>query len=311
MNQFRTLQRLLEGMPNIDRAGVNVSETLPSNKSKSRPGTKNELQCTDAGSTPSAVHNISDALATHPESTRPITKPPQGRLSSMPNNPVVGLSTESHQTRSISPRTPCLLKRKRDVYIDGGNSPSERSSKKVRQNERNTQDRRNVVLSPGSTSTLPKSRQKIRTPSRTPHSARSTRQKLCQDELQQGFTLASSKDTHIQEASSKVSTVNGLPSNLGHPKQTTRIQRPIRKVKLLQSIEHRIDPHNPKHSPYPWDDPLVSHWAPKRNNQDGKPNHMHILVVSLKQASLQVLLITLFTNLIRLLHHPAALQGLT
>ncbi|KAL9597435.1 MAG: hypothetical protein Q9219_005127 [cf. Caloplaca sp. 3 TL-2023] len=34
-------------------------------------------------------------------------------------------------------------------------------------------------------------------------------------------------------------------------------QQPIRKVKVLQSIEHQIDPHNPEHTPYPWDDPIM------------------------------------------------------
>lgn len=38
----------------------------------------------------------------------------------------------------------------------------------------------------------------------------------------------------------------------GHRKQ------PLREVKVVQSVEHRVDPQNPSHIPCPWDDPLVS-----------------------------------------------------
>ena len=53
--------------------------------------------------------------------------------------------------------------------------------------------------------------------------------------------------------------------------------QPCREVKVMPSIEHRIDPQNPRHSAHPWDDPVVqnlneddsSHLCSQRNDSRG------------------------------------------
>ncbi|KAL9004671.1 MAG: hypothetical protein Q9188_002531 [Gyalolechia gomerana] len=68
---------------------------------------------------------------------------------------------------------------------------------------------------------------------------------------------ASFKAVHIPSGSACApGTMLRLP--VSRPsKQKPYRQQPVREAKILQSIEHRVDPHDPTHTPYPWDDPLV------------------------------------------------------
>ncbi|KAI4268695.1 MAG: hypothetical protein LQ337_007699 [Flavoplaca oasis] len=57
-------------------------------------------------------------------------------------------------------------------------------------------------------------------------------------------------------------------TKLGPSAEPRRRCQPCREVKILPTIEHQIDPDNPRHSAHPWDDPLVQYI-----NEDDTSHH--------------------------------------
>ena len=55
---------------------------------------------------------------------------------------------------------------------------------------------------------------------------------------------------------------------LGAPTTSRRRCQPCREVKIMPTIEHQIDPENPRHSAHPWDDPLIQYL-----NEDDTSHH--------------------------------------
>ncbi|KAL8919775.1 MAG: hypothetical protein Q9172_004829 [Xanthocarpia lactea] len=80
----------------------------------------------------------------------------------------------------------------------------------------------------------------------------------------------------------EVTLSKSLSLKLGPSARPEQRHQPCREVKVMPSIEHVIDPQNPRHSAHPWDDPIVqnlneddsSHLCSQRNNSHGLPgNH--------------------------------------
>ncbi|KAL8856770.1 MAG: hypothetical protein Q9178_006607 [Gyalolechia marmorata] len=93
----------------------------------------------------------------------------------------------------------------------------------------------------------------------------------------QRATLAS----YSTDTNPKVTLSRSLSLKLGPSARPEQRYQPCREVKVMPSIEHRIDPQNPRHSAHPWDDPIVqnlneddsSNLCSQRNNSHGVPDN--------------------------------------
>lgn len=103
------------------------------------------------------------------------------------------------------------------------------------------------------------SRKKWQNRKRLSKASQSARQKKSGKHQDRKSTPATFQGVQIPagRAPAAASNQQFLGAELSNPKGYRR--QPVRQAKVLQSVEHQIDPQNPCHSPYPWDDPLVSY----------------------------------------------------
>ena len=73
---------------------------------------------------------------------------------------------------------------------------------------------------------------------------------------------------------------------LGPNANLKRRCQPCREVKILPTIEHQIDPDNPRHSAHPWDDPLVQYL-----NEDDTSHHCSQISNTCRGGSITLVLI--------------------
>ncbi|KAL8734454.1 MAG: hypothetical protein Q9181_003175 [Wetmoreana brouardii] len=109
----------------------------------------------------------------------------------------------------------------------------------------------------------PQTRAKFGALAKTPESIQYKRDKSRSDEPREfdppipyhlSAALSSFKEVQIPKSTAFELTANDEREPLH--KKARRLQ-PLREVKVARSIEHEVHPHNPKHTPFPWDDPVV------------------------------------------------------
>lgn len=76
-------------------------------------------------------------------------------------------------------------------------------------------------------------------------------------------------------------------TKLGPSAEPRRRCQPCREVKILPTIEHQIDPDNPRHSAHPWDDPLVQYI-----NEDDTSHHCSQMEKSRRGESITFVLLS-------------------
>lgn len=219
-------------------------------------------------------------------------KPPRSRLT--PSTPQHASSKKRATTEgppSVSPRTLSIQKRKRDhvqvaAQVCSGTSSSKKKLKRTHSLKKKNNGPEPVTANTAVPRSPPmlgsskperhtttaepalESRHETRTSSKTPTSSKYKQgglhlDKPREDDAPIGCDLPSAacafKAVRIPGSTSTTSAkAVGHQSPGDDQKTMVRRSQPFREVKVVQSIEHQVDPHNPNHTPYPWDDPVVS-----------------------------------------------------
>ncbi|KAL9041458.1 MAG: hypothetical protein Q9180_001263 [Flavoplaca navasiana] len=193
--------------------------------------------------------------------------------------PIKGFESDAHQTSSDekvqrgtkpnhfghSPSVPASRERgeqSQDQTRNGGTCPS--SSTAVESQPRHRAIRYNNPDScPSSNSRAPNPR-KRRVHTENPHAdemlqtprkkSRKRHTAPPRGKPRAAYTTDTSRASEPQLPRSGEHTIK-----LGPNAKPRRRRQPCREVKILPTIEHQIDPNNPRHSAHPWDDPLVQY----------------------------------------------------
>lgn len=206
----------------------------------------------------------------------------------------------------VSPKAPAQTKRSYNEDIKDGSGHSGSSSKRLKQKHpvrgkskiSDANDRRKdsetlgIATQPPHSSHILKpatpsyrSHQDMRTPSKTHRPAQHGKHCNHWSGSNQRSAPALFKAVHIPGAPAHNPTTAGQYQTSNKSPHLVRRHQPAREVKVIPSIEHQVDPRNPSHTPYPWDDPLISdvnhHRFSTLNDQHGKTINRQILVIIL------------------------------
>ncbi|KAL8941259.1 MAG: hypothetical protein Q9216_002362 [Gyalolechia sp. 2 TL-2023] len=166
----------------------------------------------------------------------------------------LGPCSTPHSTLPRTLETP--FQSKVDLDQHSHDRPTQRRSSSKRANDQSHDCSDGVSAPPSSPASRPSAAtQKLRYTARSvPNPRPSTRHRVSRSRQKGHSAPASFEAVHVPSGSAYAH----------HSTQASRRQQPVREVKILRSIEHQVDPQDPTHSPYPWDDPLVSCLDPDR-----------------------------------------------
>ncbi|KAL9030243.1 MAG: hypothetical protein Q9196_001621 [Gyalolechia fulgens] len=181
-------------------------------------------------------------------------------------------------TSRMTPKSPTRIKRRLDEIAEDSSDQADSSPEKAKEQHHVRSDGVSAPPSNPTSKTASAPRHRAKSISKTPHSARWGI--VGCDKVGQSAP-ASFKAIHIPDGSNHAPAPRRQCSIPQSSKQGAHREQPMREAKIVRSIEHDVDPLNPTHTPYPWDDPLVSDANPFRSLSisdgrrvhDGSPPH--------------------------------------
>ncbi|KAL8719892.1 MAG: hypothetical protein Q9225_003170 [Loekoesia sp. 1 TL-2023] len=261
--------------PKVDDAEISAQNTSKTRKEK-KVGLPDQYSYRSQSTGLSVVNTSSSGLAT----TSPMV-PGCG-------TPSVGTLPTSNKNANVLPKTPVQTKRKHDEDIKDGNGHPGSSQKRIKRRHsargkskisnanhvrKHSEPSRVATQPPPSSYTLRpptpsrQCQQPMRTSPKPPRPARHGKHCSHRSESKRRSAPASFIAVHIPSQRQA----------LDNSQHRVRRHQPVREVKVIQSIEHQVDPLNPSHTPYPWDDPLISdashHRFPTHTDQHESGTH--------------------------------------